>query len=98
MEAAVLFVPHLSHTHTHLYKHIFSLWRRQLQRALTNLLFRLLTLFQFFCYFNLFFFFISHFVFASILPRAFYYTAKVTFMSPQCLKPNAPVCQEGTDV
>lgn len=45
-----------------------------------------------------FFFFISHFVFASILPWAFYYTAKVTFMSPQCLKSDAPVCQEGTDV
>lgn len=50
-------------------------------------------LFHFCCYFILFFSFFPISCFVSIFPVAFYYTAKVTFMPPPCLKPNAPGCQ-----
>lgn len=79
------------HTHSHLHKHIFPFSPWQLQSTLTNLLSSLLPPFHFYC--NFFFLSSPLLVFASIFPGAFYYTAKVAFVSPPRLKPKAPVCQ-----
>lgn len=72
----------------HVYTHIFSFQKRQLQSALTNFFFSVSSPIShsLSCLFHTFFF-------ASVSPRAVYYTAKVKPMSPLCLKPNAPVCQ-----
>lgn len=103
MEAAFLFVPHLSlalsltHTRSFIQAHIFIM-EATAPESFDEFAFQTLEpISLLLCYFVVFF---SSFltVFASFHPWAFYYTAKVTFMSPQCLKPNTPVCQEGTDV
>lgn len=72
----------------HVYTHIFSFQKRQLQSALTNFFFSVSSPIShsLSCLFPTFFF-------ASVSPWAVYYTAKVKLMSPLCLKPNAPVCQ-----
>ena len=82
----------LTFTHTHIYTNTYFHFRRDSSRALWRICFPVSSLHSIS---TAIFFFLSTplLVFASIFPGAFYYTAKVAFVSPPRLKPEAPVCQ-----